>query len=637
MPNDPHTDGTPLKRIDKALSRTNAELEQEIANREQMHHLDTFFNVSLDMLCIVGVDGYFKQLNPAFEHTLGYTQDEFLAQPLLSFVYADDQNAMRTAIEQLATNTTTLRLENRCRHKDGSYRWLAWKGLLVGDTIYAIARDITENKESAEALRHSEERFRRVIESSPSAMLMVDQNGTIALVNSQTERIFGYAQEELIGQPVDMLISREVRGPHRSYMRDYFMKPEVRPMGKDRELHGIRKDGTEIPVEIALAPVEMPDGLYVLSAITDITERRKAQQDLRESKERFHLALLGVNAGIWDWANMQGDVVWWSPKFYELLGYTEGEVEPTMTNFVSLLHPDDRERTLALMEQHLQEHKPYRIDYRIRTKEGAYKWFSGSGQAQFGKDGQPTRMVGSIIDIHDQKTAEQALAQSNKELEQFAYVASHDLQEPLRTVTSFIELLKEEYQGQLDEEADEYIHFIVDGAQRMQMLIKDLLNYSRVGRHSLDSRRIDVNKVLKQVLNNLHARITKADAAISIGPLPTVEADAMQLGQVFQNLISNAIKFRSAQRPQITVSAEKRGAYWQFLVTDNGLGIKEEHWDRIFHVFKRLHSRRKFKGTGIGLAVCKKIIERHGGQIWVESEQGVGSTFYFTIPTTETA
>ena len=224
------------------------------------------------------------------------------------------------------------------------------------------------------------------------------------------------------------------------------------------------------------------------------------------------------------------------------------------------------------------------------------------------------------------------LERSNIELQQFAYVASHDLKEPLRMVSSYCQLLERRYKGRLDEEADTFIHFAVDGAHRMAVLINDLLAYSRVETRSQSFESIDCEKVLEIAETNLKSSIEESSTTVTHDPLPRVMGDGSQLMQVFQNLIGNAIKFRRDESPEVHVSARQDGREWTFCVRDNGIGIDHEHRDRIFQIFKRLHNREKYPGTGIGLAVCRKVVERHGGRIWVESETDQGSSFYFSMP-----
>ena len=243
------------------------------------------------------------------------------------------------------------------------------------------------------------------------------------------------------------------------------------------------------------------------------------------------------------------------------------------------------------------------------------------------------------VELDERRRAEEKMAQyagelkrSNAELEQFAYVASHDLQEPLRMVASFTQLLAKRYQGKLDEDADEFIGFAVDGANRMQMLINDLLAFSRVETRGKPLEPTDCEAVLSHTLADLAAMVQETRAVVTHDPLPTVPADAVQMGQIFQNLLINALKFKGRETPKVHISARWQGGEWIFGVQDNGIGIDPQHQERIFAIFQRLHRREDFPGTGLGLALCKKIAERHGGRIWVESEPGRGSTFYFTIP-----
>jgi len=255
------------------------------------------------------------------------------------------------------------------------------------------------------------------------------------------------------------------------------------------------------------------------------------------------------------------------------------------------------------------------------------------------KTEEVTRQAAAIRQLNaelEQRVAERtaALQRSNEALQQFAYVASHDLQEPLRTIATYVKLLAQRYQGKLDTQAEEFIGFTVDGAERMQQLIQGLLAYSRVESKELLRTSVDCEHVLTCTLHDLQQAITESGAEITHDPLPTIEAEAKQLGLVLQNLLGNAIKFRSHEPPRIHVSAKQNEQYWRFAVRDNGIGLDPQHIERIFNIFQRLHTRQEYPGTGIGLAICKKIVERHGGQIWVESVPGEGATFCFTLPVT---
>ncbi len=248
-------------------------------------------------------------------------------------------------------------------------------------------------------------------------------------------------------------------------------------------------------------------------------------------------------------------------------------------------------------------------------------------------------MFAAARDITEQKKAQDALKEkmieverSNAELQQFAYVASHDLQEPLRMVASYVKLLDRRYGDKLDQDAKEFIGYAVEGSTRMQQLINDLLTYSRVGTRGKPFEAVDLESVFAVMMDNLKVSINENDATVTHDPLPTVTADDLQMLQLFQNLVSNGIKFRGDVPPRVHVSATRDGDTWRFGVSDNGIGIDPEYFNRIFIIFSRLHTRAEYPGSGIGLAICKKIVERHGGRIWVESAPGKGSTFLFTIP-----
>jgi PAS domain S-box-containing protein len=376
-----------------------------------------------------------------------------------------------------------------------------------------------------------------------------------------------------------------------------------------------------------------------LGGIQAISDRKRAEEALRESEERFRRAINATGEGLWEWDILAGRE-FFSPRWCEVVGYSfdDPELPHTYDSWAERIHPDDSGRVNSALRNHLEKGTKYDVDYRHRHKSGEYRWQNSKGQAIFDESGKPAKMVGCISDITDRKRAEEALlrrtgelARSNAELEQFAYVASHDLQEPLRMVASYTQLLAKRYKGRLDADADDFIEFAVDGAKRMQQLIVDLLAYARIGTRGQEFRATSSEAALSAALQNLATAIRESDAAIRSGPLPPVWADPVQLQQIFQNLLGNAIKFRHAGRPEIQVSGEESGAEWHFRVADNGIGIDPQQADRIFQVFQRLHTREQYPGTGIGLPICKKIAERHGGRIWVEPRPGYGTTFHFTI------
>ena len=327
----------------------------------------------------------------------------------------------------------------------------------------------------------------------------------------------------------------------------------------------------------------------------------------------------------------------------EITGYSRGDFLSRKVKWREIVLSEDRPLIFEKMNKTMTDPNiSTELEYRIKNRDGEIKWVWEILQKLPSSSripGETGKIQGIVRDITERKMAEEMLklkleelARSNAELEQFAYVSSHDLQEPLRMIASYLQLLQRRYQGNLDEKADKYIYFAVDGAFRMQYLINDLLEFSRVATRAKEPEPTDSESVLNQVLSNLELYIKENKATVSHDPLPEVMADYTQLVQVFQNLIINGIKFHSEEAPIINISAEKKAREWVFSVQDNGIGIDPQYSEKIFEVFKRLHNKEQYPGTGIGLAICKKIVERHGGRIWVKSELGKGSTFHFTLP-----
>ncbi|MEM7203790.1 MAG: PAS domain S-box protein [Planctomycetota bacterium] len=373
----------------------------------------------------------------------------------------------------------------------------------AGRVVLVAIVDIDARAEFAARLRRQERHLHQAIESAASAMVMVDAAGRIVLINAQTEAIFGYRRAELIGQPVEVLIPDRYRRGHPKLREDYFARPSVRPMGQGRDLFGMRKDGSEVPIEVALSTIETEDGLNVLATIVDISAR------------------------------------------LELLGRIE---------------------------------------------------------------------------------------RSNVELEQFASVASHDLQEPLRKVVAFGRLLHQDCSEQLSRDGLEWLGFMIDAAERMRTLTQDLLTLSRVQSQSIVAEEVETDGVLQEALENLAMAIKDSGAEVTAEPLPRVRADRGHLVQLFQNLIGNGIKYRGEVAPRIRVSVVDTANDWVLSFADNGIGVDPRFHEQIFGVFKRLHAREAYPGTGIGLAICKRIVDRLGGAIAVESAEGHGATFRVTVP-----
>ena len=370
----------------------------------------------------------------------------------------------------------------------------------------------------------------------------------------------------------------------------------------------------------------------------NITARRRTEEALKTISSRLLLATRAAKIGIWDFDPVNNRLLW-DDQMFQVFGTTRDRFSGAYEAWESTLHPEDVLRERAKVQRSLLGDNEFDTEFRIIWPDKSIHHIKAMALVQRDATGQATHMVGANWDITEQKNAEDELkrtvtelARSNSELEQFAYVASHDLQEPLRAVAGCVEILECDYRGQLDARAGELIQHTVEGARRMQTLIQDLLAYSRVGTRGQPFQLTDANGALQQAMLNLSTAIHESDAIITHDALPRLQADPIQLSQLLQNLIGNSIKFCTGHRPEIHLGAQRQDRGWLFSVRDNGIGLDPQYRDRIFVIFQRLHTRTEYPGTGIGLAICKRIVERHGGRIWVESQLGQGATFYFTIP-----
>ena len=359
---------------------------------------------------------------------------------------------------------------------------------------------------------------------------------------------------------------------------------------------------------------------------------------IRHNHERLNLALKASGVGTWN-LDLGENRISLDEFANPLFGYPADSYDAAYDLFLKMIHRDDRQRVGEEMRVASTAVGGYDSNFRVVWPDGSLHDLSARGNVIPGEAHEMTRMTGVIWDITERKRTEERLTRllaelerSNKELELFAYVASHDLQEPLRMVSSYTQLLERRYSEKLDDDAREFIGYAVDGANRMQRLINDLLEFSRLSTRGKPLEQTDVAQVLGNVRANLSVAIEEVGAIVTNDSMPVVMADTGQFVQLLQNLVGNGLKFRNGTRPLVHVRAVEAQHHWQFSVSDNGIGIESQYFDKIFVIFQRLHTRDDYQGTGIGLALCKRIVERHGGRIWVESKPGEGSTFFFTIP-----
>jgi PAS domain S-box-containing protein len=577
--------------------------------------------------------------NAGAERIKGYKADEIIGQSFSRFYLQQDIDQGKPKAElQIAANNGRSEVEHWRVRKDGSRFWANVVITAVRDSsgsllgFSEISRDISERRET-------EAKYRGLLEAAPDAMVVVNQDGEIVLLNLQAEKEFGYHRDELVGQKVKNIIPEGFAERLIADGTRTAAEALAQQIGTGIELSGRRKDGSDFPIEIMLSPLESAEGILVTAAIRDISVRKDAERRLAQMEGRYR-GLLEAAPDAMVVVNPRGEIVLLNVQAEKQFGYHRDEL---LGQKVKNIVPEGfAERLIAdalrSTEDALAQQIGTGIELTGRRKNGSD--FPIEIMLSPLESAEGVLVTAAIRDISVRKKSEEHLVKtvgelkrSNDELQQFAYVASHDLQEPLRMVASYTQLLAKRYKGRLDAEADEFIAYAVDGSNRMQGLIRDLLAYSRAGTNGKALREVSSEKALKEALSNLRVTIHESGALVTHDSLPAIRSDDTQLVQVFQNLVGNAIKYRSAAVPQVHVSAAKNHSKeWIFCVRDNGLGIDPQYFERIFVLFQRLHGREEFKGTGIGLTICKKIVERLGGRIWVESQPEKGSTFCFALP-----
>jgi len=484
-----------------------------------------------------------------------------------------------------------------------------------------------------EALIQSEERYRMIFNHSPLGIVHFDRDGIILDCNEPFLKIMGASREKVLG--FNMVSSTQdpvMRAAVLAALGGEFGHYE----GEYLSVTG--KKSTQLRAIYNSLTSEEGKFLGAVALFEDISETRRAEKALKESEQRYRTLVETMTEGLLI-RNELDLITYVNEKLCQMWGYSREEI---------LGHPStdflDADNQQILLEQRIKRRQGSQEPYEITwtTKDGRKVPTIMSPKAVFDTEGTFRGSFGVLTDITNRKKVEEALARqatelerSNAELQQFAYVASHDMQEPLRMIASYVQLLARRYKGKLDQDADEFIAYAVDGAKRMQTMINDLLAYSRVGRLGGEFEPTDCEQALHWAMQNLEGAIEESQATITHGPLPTLMASGSLLGLLFQNLIANGLKFHGTAPPRIEIAAEQRGREWLFTVQDNGIGFDTQYNDRIFIIFQRLHGKGAYPGTGIGLAICKKIVEYHGGQIWAHSEPGKGSTFSFSIPILE--
>jgi PAS domain S-box-containing protein len=511
-------------------------------------------------------------------------------------------------------------------------------GLLALATL-AIHRGRRRRESLIESLGISENECREArdwlattLNSIGDGVIATDAEGKIVFMNPVAQTLTGWSEEEAKGVPLEdaFVITNEdtgatVENPATRALR------EGRIVGLANHTELTAKGGGRRPIDDSAAPIRDEKGEVsgVVLVFRDVSERKESELALEHSIRQFQVMADHAPVMVWI-AGIDKKASWFNRPWLEFVGRTLAEElahDPAESE-----HPDDHARCVQVYQEAFDQRTTFRVQYRLKRKDGIYRWMLGNGAPLYDSRGVFTGYICSCTDITDQKLVEEKLLRANEDLNQFAYAASHDLQEPLRMITSYSQLLVKEYASKEDEEAAMSVGFITQGTKRMRALLSDLLTYTQVNEEVLGANElVDLGMTLRTALANLQAAISETGATVTADPLPIVRGHAAHFAQLFQNLIGNAIKYRGERAPAIHISAARQGSEWHFAVVDNGIGIEREYQEQIFGVFKRLHGK-EVPGTGIGLAICQRVVERYDGRIWVESELGKGSRFCFVLP-----
>lgn len=614
-----------------------------------------------------------QQWSPELKAMAGLPED---AAPLpagtaAALLHPDDRDGFEAALQASFDpgRGGDFQHEFRLLRPDGGTRWIKASGctFFAGDgdgrrplVATGIFMDMTGRRAAEQVVSDSRAALAGLIDAVIDAIISIDAEQRIVLFNPAACRMFQCTSGEAIGSPLERFIPERARQAHREHVRRFAEAGvTARTMGEPGVFSGLRADGQEFPIEASIAKVRVDGHTRLTVIVRDISKRKEAEDALRRSQQDLELAVHGADMGIWCW-NMRNGEMMWSERCRELFGLS-AEEPISYERFLAALHPDDRERTEVAVREASGQRREFNIEYRTLWTDGSIHCINAVGRCFYDDDsGKPLRMSGLVLDITERKRVEQALrrlneeleeriqertselvlanealVRSNLELQQFAYIAAHDLQTPLRSVISFTQLLARECRGRISTQADLWLEQVQRSGQRMSELIQDLLAYSRVDSSGAAFRPTDIRVLFDDVVAELATTIRESGATVTCGELPVVTGDRTQLAQVLQNLIGNALKYHGGRPPEIHVSAERQAGGWLFSVRDRGIGIAPRHRERIFDVFQRLHSQQEYPGTGIGLAICRRVVHRHGGRIWVEAADGEGSVFRFTLPDQE--
>jgi len=588
----------------------------------------------------VDFSGRVLSVNQAFSDMLGYSENELLSMSINDFEVIEKPEETAERIRKIL-QTGRDQFETKNRRKDGEIIDVAVSTVFLqalGQRLFVFVNDITAQKYSDKRLRESEFRWKFAIEGSGDGIWDWDISNKTVFFSKRWKEMIGFAEDEFENNFEEWKKRIHLDDQEKVFatLEDYFAEKtsvylvEHRLQCKDGAYKWILTRG------MVVSRGENHEPIRMIGTHTDISQRKATEQALLESEFRWKFAIEGSGDGLWDW-DIPNGTVFFSKRWKEMLGFEEHEIGNSLKEWEGRVHPDDLQSVMATVQNYLEDKTTLYInEHRVLCKDGSYKWILDRGiTVNRGKNHEPIRMIGTHTDITEHKEIEKELKRSNADLEQFAYAVSHDMRQPLRMVTSYLNLLENALQTQLDEDTREFLNFAVDGAKRMDSMILSLLDYSRVGRKTQPTALISSRACLDEALSFLKPDLESSGAQIEItGDWVDFSASRDEITRLLQNLMGNALKYHEANKlPHVKVCASVEQNTFHVEIQDNGIGIEPSQMERLFKVFSRLQSRSRFEGTGVGLALCRKIVEHHGDKIGVHSDgEGCGCTFWFEVP-----
>ncbi|HEY4260955.1 MAG TPA: PAS domain S-box protein, partial [Schlesneria sp.] len=596
-------------------------------------------------VCIIrmNTDGHVLDFNAGAELMLGYTADEIIGHPMEAFHLESEVVAFRQEMfekfHQEFPGFSVFVISARqggCDDREWTFVCRDGTHLFVKLTVTAIrdCRGVTEEflavaTDITKQVR-TEQRLRNVVEATPSGMVMANPRGRITLVNRAAEAMFGYSRLELIGEPIDRLIPVAIDS-ELAFNRSPPSEPNDQTIAPARIVTGIRRDGTQFPVEVTLSPIDAAGRCDVIIAVIDASERNSAMDSLKESEERFRELAETVHEVFWLIDAKSGRVLYVSPAYDSIWGKSRETLYENPMEWSKAIHPDDQDRVQSLFTASLRTGE-FDTDFCLVHADGTNRWIHSRAFPVRAEDGTVIRLVGVSEDITLRKKMEQALLTSNEELEAFCYSVSHDLRAPLRHVVGFSQAVIEDYADKLDDEGREMLDMIREATHKMGALIDDLLALSRVSRREMQIEEINLTQMFADIVDELKGNYSNRHLSFSVADRMVTLGDRRMLRLALFNLLDNAVKYSALKDPaMIEFGSSSSTTGPVFFVRDNGTGFDEKYCNKLFVPFQRLHRDEEFAGTGIGLAIVKRVVNRHGGRVWAEGVKGQGAIFSFTI------